>query len=292
MKKFEIPFNFDIELLNFLDDNIDKNWIEFLFLSMFKEDSINARNHVENVNVNGWTYKVPETRSEYAKYIEEIQVRGYSPAILIQDCNPIKKEILDYYFKLGISNFIVTNDNIALYIKNKNPKYNVVASITKTLSASDICRNDYSMYDKIVLNFPFNRALCRLDELPKKYKYVLLANSYCAYNCAVAKKHWFSNSEEVLNLNCVKHTSKDNLVYVPPEYLNMFEPYVANFKLQGREYPTHILANEIYFYYKRLHVPTAGVIYNRLNDFNKHNYFNQAKDLDFVIGNNNSQFSA
>ena len=122
VKKFEIPFNFDIELLNFLDDNIDKNWIEFLFLSMFKEDSINARNHVENVSVNGWTYKVPETRNEYAKYIEEIQVRGYSPAILIQDCNPIKKEILDYYFKLGISNFIVTNDNIALYIKKKETK--------------------------------------------------------------------------------------------------------------------------------------------------------------------------
>ncbi len=285
MKKFEIPFNFDIELLNFLDNNIDKNWIEFLFLSPFKEDGINARSHVENVNVNGWTYKVPESRDEYTKIIEEMIRRGYRPSILFQETEPIPIEKLDYYFKLGIKDFVVNNDQLALNIKNKDSNYNVVASITKTLSANDIAENDYSMYDKIVLHFPFNRALSRLEELPQKYNYAILANSYCSYNCTVAKKHWYSNSEEAKKINCVKHLNKDTLVYIPPEYIHLFEPYASSFKLQGREYSTPVLANEIYYYYNKLHNPMAGVIYNRLSPFNEQQYFNEAKDLSFVINN-------
>ncbi len=286
MKKFEIPFNFDIDLLNFLDNNIDQYWVEFLFLSPFKEDSLNARSHVENVNVNGWTYKVPETRDEYTKIIEEIQGRGYRPAILLQETSYIPMDKLDYYFKLGIRDFVVNNDEVALNLKYKDSSYNVVASITKTLSANDIANNDYSMYDKIVLHFPFNRALDRLKELPQKYKYTILANSYCSYKCAVAKKHWYSNSEEAKNINCIKQNNKNTLVYIPPEYINLFEPYASSFKLQGREYPTHVLANEIYYYYNRLHNPMAGVIYNRLSSFNKEQYFNEAKDMSFVINDN------
>lgn len=288
MIKFEIPYNFDLELLNFLDENIDKNWIEFLFLSLFKEDSINARSHVENINVNGWTYQVPQTRKEYDKHIDEIQKRGYRPAILLQDLNPISKEKLDYYFHLGIKDFVVNNDDLALYIKNKNSKYHVVASITKTLSASDIAEKDYSMYDKIVLHFPFNRALCRLKELPQEYQYTILVNSYCCYNCREARKHWYSTSKTVQNVHCLKHLHKDKLVYIPPEYLSLFEPYAATFKLQGREYPTFVLANEIYYYYHQIHNPKAGAIYNRLSPFNEQEYFNAAKDLSFVI---NKHFS-
>lgn len=283
MKKFEIPFNFDIELLDFLDNNIDKNWIEFLFLSPFKEDSINARSHVENVTVNGWTYKVPETRNEYTKIIEEIQKRGYRPAVLLQETRYFPMDKLDYYFKLGIRDFVVNNDQVALNIKNKDSSYNVVASITKTLSANDIAQNDYSMYDRIVLHFPFNRALDRLKELPQKYNYTILANSYCSYKCTVAKNHWYSTPEEAKKINCVKHDDKNSLVYIPPEYLYLFEPYVASFKLQGREYPSYKLANEIYYYYNRLHNPMAGVIYNRLSPFNMYQYFNAAKDMKFVI---------
>lgn len=285
MKKFEIPFNFDMDLLRFLDDNIDKNWIEFIYIPPFKEDGINARSHVENVEVRGQLYKVPETRNRYTKYLEEIQKRGYNIAVLLQEPTLVLSQKLDYYFKLGIDNFIVNNDQLALDIKNKNPNCNIIASITKTLSADDIVKSDYSMYDKIVLHFPFNRALCRLSELPKKYNYVMLANSYCAYNCIEAKKHWFSTRETVANVNCIKHFNKDKLVYIPPEYIHLFEPYVSNFKLQGREYPTDILADEIYYYYKGLHNPMAGVIYNRLSPFNAESYFNKAKDLSFVTSN-------
>ncbi|KOA18555.1 hypothetical protein CLHOM_34570 [Clostridium homopropionicum DSM 5847] len=283
MKKYEIPFNFDIELLNFLDENVDKGWIEFLFLSPFREDSSNARNHVENVKKNGWTYKVPETRSEYTKYIEEIYKRSYNLAVLLQEPTMLSKEKLDYYFKLGIKNFIVNNNDLALKIKNKNSNYQVVASITKTLSAAELAVNDYSMYDKIVLHFPFNRALSRLNDLPKKYNYTFLVNSYCSYSCKVAKDHWYSTYEEALKVICTKYLNKDKLVYIPPEYIKLFEPYAASFKLQGREYPTSILANEIYCYYKTCHNSMAGVIYNRLNPSNQEEYFNAAKDMSVVI---------
>ncbi|MFD3158312.1 hypothetical protein ACFIJ5_15920 [Haloimpatiens sp. FM7330] len=283
MKKYEIPFNFDLELLNFLDEKIDKNWIEFLFLSPFKEDSTNARSHVENVKRQYDTYTVPKTREEYTKCIYEIEKRGYRPAVLFQEDKLMSKEKLDYYFKLGIKDFIVNSDKLAIYIKDKNPDYNVVASITKILSAKDIWEKDYSMYDKIVLYFPFNRAIDRLKELPTKYKYIILANSYCAYNCVEAKKHWSSTTKEALTINCVRKNNKDKLIYIPPEYTHIFEPYVANFKLQGREYPTYMLANEIYYYYNKLHNPQAGVIYNRLSPFNQQEYFNAARDLKFVV---------
>ena len=292
MRKYEIPFNFDLELLNFLDEKIDKDWIEFLFLSPFKEDSTNARSHLENVKMEWGTYKVPETREEYTKNIYEIEKRGYRPAVLFQEERAISKQKLEYYFKLGIQDFVVNNDNLAIYIKSKNPNYNVIASITKVLSADDLWQNDYSMYDKIVLYFPFNRAIDRLKELPSRYKYVILANSYCAYNCVEAKKHWSSDTTKALTINCVRKNNKDKLIYIPPEYTHLFEPYVENFKLQGREYPTYILANEIYYYYNKLHNPKAGVIYNRLSPFNQEEYFNAAKDYKFVIHNSDFKWSA
>ncbi|WP_373897907.1 hypothetical protein ACER0A_010265 [Haloimpatiens sp. FM7315] len=283
MKKYEIPYNFDLELLNFLDEKIDKNWIEFLFLSPFKEDSRNARSHVENVKREWGTYRVPETRKEYEKNIYEIQKRGYRPAVLFQEEKPISKEKLKYYFKLGIKDFVVNCDELAMNIKDRNSNYNVVASITKIISAEDLWKNDYSMYDKIVLYFPFNRAIDRIKELPSKYKYVIIANSYCAYNCVEAKRHWSSNTGQALKVNCIKENNKDKLIYIPPEYTYLFEPYVENFKLQGREYPTYVLADEIYYYYNKLHNHEAGVIYNRLSELNKNEYFNAAKNLKFVI---------
>lgn len=286
MVKYELPFNFDLNLLNFIDDNIDKDWIEFLFLSPFKDDSSNARSHVEGVAKSNWTYTVPNSRDDYTNFIKEIQKHGIKPAILFQEDTPIASNILDYYLKLGIDSFIVNSDELAKNIKKIDSKLKVIASITKILSAKDLWENDYSMYDKIVLHFPFNRALCKLKELPSFYKYTLLANSYCVYNCKSAKDHWSSTKETSSKVPCLKNINKDDLIYIPPEYIYMFEPYVDSFKIQGREYPTNVLSEEIYCYYKKIHNPLAGAIYNRLSPFNSYEYFNKGKDLEFVNYNN------
>ncbi|WP_125153595.1 hypothetical protein [Clostridium rectalis] len=286
MVKYELPFNFDIKLLDFITEKIDKDWVEFLFLAPFKEDSKNARSHLEGIDKKNWTYTVPITRDDYSFYIKEIQKRGLKPAVLFQEEKPIDYSTLDYYLKLGVDNFVVNSDELAKMIKNLNPKFKVVASITKTLSATNLWENDYSMYDKIVLHFPFNRALSRINKLPNFYKYTLLVNSYCLYNCSIAKKHWASTNENYSNINCLKNQHKDDLIYIPPEYVNIFEPFVDSFKIQGREYKTDILKEEIYCYYKNIHNPMAGVIYNRLSSFNAEEYFNKGKDLKFVIYDN------
>lgn len=282
MVKYEIPFNFDLDLLDFLEGYIDKQWIEFLFLPPFKGDSPNARSHVEGITKASWTYKEPDTLEEYDFYIKEIQRRGFTPGVLFQKEEPLAMDVVKHYLDLGVNTFVVNSDKLASDLKKVNSKYKIIASITKTLSAEDLWENDYSMYDKIVLHFPFNRALSKLKELPSYYKYSILVNSYCLYNCAVARAHWNSTPETSCNITCLKGEKKDDLIYIPPEYTKLFAPYVDSFKIQGREYPTHILGEEIYCYYKGLHNPFAGAIYNRLSPFNTDEYFNKGKDLPFV----------
>lgn len=292
LKKYEIPFNFDIEYLNFLEKYIDKDWVEFIFLPAFKEDSSNARSHLEGVSKSWGTYKVPDTREEYEFYIKSIQKSGFKPGVLFQEENPIKDEILNYYLSLGIDTFVVNSDKLAKRIKSIDKNYKVIASITKTLSAKDLWEKDLSMYDKIVLHFPFNRALNKIKELPPFYKYSILVNSFCVYNCESAHEHWNSTPETSSKIHCMKSEHKENLIYIPPEYLNLFEPYIDSFKIQGREYPTNILTEEIFCFYKGLHSPFAGAIYNRLSPFNALEYFNKGENMDFVNYNNpNSPFT-
>lgn len=280
--KYEVPFNFDLRLLDFLQESIDKDWIEFIFLPPFKGDSSNARSHTEGVEKAWGTYKEPDTREEYDFYIKEIQKRGFNPGVLLQKEEGLPMDVLKHYIDLDINTFVVNSDKLASTLKKIDSKYKVIASITKTLSAKDLWEKDLSMYDKIVLHFPFNRALSRLKELPPYYKYSILANSYCLYNCAVAKEHWNSTPENSHSIKCFKGDRKEDLIYIPPEYIKLFQPYVDSFKIQGREYPTSILQEEIYCYYKNLHNPMAGAIYNRLTPFNVDEYFNKGKDLEFV----------
>ena len=52
-----------------------------------------------------------------------------------------------------------------------------------------------AMADEIVLFFNFCRQIHLLKELPTKYKYVLIVDSHCVFNCDRASAHWNLNAD-------------------------------------------------------------------------------------------------
>jgi len=64
-------------------------------------------------------------------------------------------------------------------------------SITRIITEKEILEKDLSMYDCIVLYFWFGRNLSVIKRLPKKYKYCIILNAFCYYDCKNANRHWF-----------------------------------------------------------------------------------------------------
>jgi hypothetical protein len=110
------------------------------------------------------------------------------------------------------------------------------------------------MYDKFVLYFPFNRSLDTIKKLPTKYKYVLLVNCACGYTCP-GTFHWFAGCDErgaelVIGPPC-QSSKPEQMILIPPNNLNLFDPYVHGYKLQGREHILETIKRDIDTYIPR-----------------------------------------
>lgn len=112
--KFEVPYNFDKNLVSFYKKN--ENYINFIFLPPYKEDLINTRTIIES-DVLEECY-MPRTRSEYEEHLRFIKECGVRFVVLWQvPDSVISQPMLDYYVGLGASGFIISNDVNAKLIK-------------------------------------------------------------------------------------------------------------------------------------------------------------------------------
>lgn len=246
MKSFEIPYNFDKNLIDELM-KIDINGKHFhsIYLPPYWDDYYSVRQYYDTIGQGILKLqRAISTKEEYESHIEYI--KQYYPdklMLLLQQNNYcIDDNLLKYYINLGFTKFCVGSIEQAIKIKKLLPNAEIIASITMKVSPQDLEDNKYEIFDAIVLWFPYNRKISVIKTLPKKYKYILLVNCECNVHCD-GTHHWFTDKIKLASLDCpkTKDNSWINTMRIYPWDLSLFEPYITYFKLQGREYSTEYL---------------------------------------------------
>ncbi len=255
MKPFEIPYNFDKTLIDFL--NIYNINIHSIYLPPFQNHYITTRHFYRNLKAT-----FPTTLVDYEEHIKFIIKNNYSPMLLLQRRDKIlPSTLIQYYINIGINKFCVGSIEQAKIIKEISQEIEIIGSITMQINKEKILNNNYNDFTGFVLFFPFNRDIQKIKELPRQFTYTLLVNSGCNIFCD-GLTHWSVNSipeEQNIMAKCPRRkdaTFKHN-IYIPNIDIPYFEPYINYIKLQGREYSTQQLINEIVYYN-----------YDNLNKFN------------------------
>lgn len=246
-QKFEVPYNFD---LNSVDKLLPyKDHIDFVYMSSYYEDGNNSRYDLILRN------DVPSTWDEYVTHVNKIK-ENFNIGVLIQ--NNCTMELIEKYYNLGIKIFVINDTDLVSNIKEKYNDIRCILSITSVLTLEDIQNNDYSMYDEIVLFFNFCRQVYLLKELPSKYKYVLILNSHCVYNCDRCLEHWNLKADtieeyrekelEIMKDHC--DIFREDRAFIQPQDLIYFNDYITNYKILDRMMDSDDIIYEIDRYSK------------------------------------------
>lgn len=92
------------------------------------------------------------------------------------------RPILEKYHRPGNS-VIVTNDDLAQWIRRDFPDYRVEASVLKNLKNYDRISEALELYDTVVLPMPLSEDTAFLRGVRNKERITLFANGGCALNC-------------------------------------------------------------------------------------------------------------
>ena len=166
------------------------------------------------------------------------------------------------YRSLGIHQFILNDDKLAARIKQEYPEVRLTLSITRALTLSELQAGNFSMYDRIVLFHWFARHLDAMQELPTNYRYTMIANSACYYDCKWHDEHWFlkadtpekygQDSDRICAAcSALLVKGKQQSALIEPEDLRYFDPYVSCYKLVDRYDDTDTIFNSLYSYATR-----------------------------------------
>lgn len=245
MKPFEIPYNFDTQLINFL--TIYKNInIHSIYLPPFRGHYMCAKTYYRDIS-----QTLPKDIEEYEYHIHYIQKYFPDKIMLLLQQNDIllEEEYLKYYINLGITKFCVGSKAQAIAIRALLPTAEIIGSITMKIDKYKLAQDDYSMFDNFVLWFPFNRNIEAIKELPTNYSYTLLVNCGCSIYCE-GTGHWLAKdkrTEQERCDNCITHLDHffEHTIIVPPQDIKYFDPYINCLKLQGREYSTTKIITDI-----------------------------------------------
>lgn len=262
VKKFEVPYNFDEEILPYYQKN--SNFINFLFLPPYYEDSTNTRTKLQS-KVKGRSY-MPQTREEYEYHLRLIKSRNLRFVVLLQEREKVVSlELLEYYSNFGAAGFIIANDDNARIIKEFDPQLLVVSSIVQR-RLKDISKVSLEYYDYCVMFYPFTRSLNALKQLSSiKDKLVIMPNSFCHTDCP-GVQHWFAKDLKHFDVErfCPAYNDVSRSTFIYPEHLKLFDEYVGGYKLQGREWRTDYIVTICESYFNR--ITLATLISPSLND--------------------------
>lgn len=248
-KLFEVPYNFSKKLIAFYASH--SSYISYLFVPPYKDDSLNTRSTIETKR-KGSCY-MPQSREEYETHLKMIVDAGLRFVVLWQVPNLLLSNYyLDYYVRLGASGFIVGNDDNATKIKAFDSNLIVVCSLIQRV-CSDAIYRDFGSYDRVLLYYPFNRALDALKTLSHiKDKLVLMPNTLCHVDCP-SMHHWFPKSKSSFEQkrDCPVINNVEMSGFIDPEHLYLFDNLVSGYKIQGREYSTDIIIYICSIYFRR-----------------------------------------
>lgn len=249
MKQFEIPYNFDYELISGLYKLNIEDKIHCIYLAPYWEDYISAKYNLHHYNGLDMKNNKKISRQEYESHISYIKIHFPEKLMLLLQQNDycISEKVLTYYHNLGFHKFCVGSIQQAEQIKQLYPNDEVIGSITMKIMPKDLTNKKYEVFDGFVLWFPYNRNLPIIKQLPNKYKYILLVNCDCNIYCP-GTHHWFASEEDEQTIRCPSNNDWKNLIRIEHRDLQLFEPYVSYFKLQGREFCTFQIIREFLSY--------------------------------------------
>jgi len=78
---------------------------------------------------------------------------------------------------------IVTNDDLAKWLRRDFPKYRIEASVIKNINSYRRAASAFDLYDTIVIQMELNEDEAFLSGLPEKQRVTLFANAGCALTC-------------------------------------------------------------------------------------------------------------
>lgn len=90
--------------------------------------------------------------------------------------------LLNKYHRPGNS-VIVTNDQLAKWIRSDFPQYRLDASVIKNIKTQRKLEQAYDLYDSVVLPMKINKDFDFLKKIDEKDKITLFANAGCAMTC-------------------------------------------------------------------------------------------------------------
>lgn len=242
MKQYEIPYNFAYDFEAKLSRKRELfPYIRCIYLPAYAEDAETTRKEITNRE------EYPKGYAEYEYRIKALQQLGLPLCVLMQ--RKADLDVFEKYYALGIRMFILNDDALAIASKVRHKDIELTLSVTRTLTEEEIRKNDFSMYDNIVLFYWFNRHINSVKTLPDKYHYILMCNNECYWNCKWHDEHWFAESwdeEKKATEKCRAciHDLRDTS-YIEPENLEYFDPYVSAYKLVDRLFDTDRILGEL-----------------------------------------------
>ena len=116
-------------------------------------------------------------------YNENIGVRiPFSNHYVEQYEYAINAWLLEKYHREGNA-VIVTNDDLARWIREDFPKYRIEASVIKNINTHDKIKKAFDLYDTVVLPMSINEMTAFLKKIEHKERITLFANAGCALTC-------------------------------------------------------------------------------------------------------------
>ena len=249
-QQFEIPYNFDKNLIDILSKLVDKNSIYCIYVPAFFEDYKGVSRNFNSVQT--ITTMTREAYVEHIKYIDK-HFPGKVQLLLQRDDIILHRAELQFYFDLNITKFCVGTLEQAKILKEINADFDILSSITMQIIPEEIQSEEFQKYfDGFVLFFNYTRDIELIKSLPKGLKYVLIVNSYCTTKCDGCH-HWFADPSDIAKnlIFCPKNLypqTWDIKTTISPLDLDVFIPYISIFKLQGREWSTYQIIQDLMLY--------------------------------------------
>lgn len=247
MRKFELPYNFDKNLLlgyKLLD--IDPNSIDCIYVPPFLKDYQTILRCEDRYVTLSY-----EEYIDHIKYINDM-FPGKLQLLLqqIKEENNMSSSLIQKYIDLGFKNFCVGNIEQAKIIKKIEPDAKIVGSIAMHITNEKLISN-FNIYkeyfDSFVLDFSYNKNLARIKQLPKDFEYMILVNSSCNIHCE-GDRHWWWHEKSPKCPGIYPDVPYGESCLIRPTDLKVFEPYITVFKLQDRGWPTERILNAAAFY--------------------------------------------
>lgn len=249
-RQFEIPYNFDKKLIDGVKIlGIKPKDIFCFYMCPYIEDyKAVIRDFVFDDKIVNMSR---ETYIEHIQYIEE-QFPGKLQLLLQQndDNKALEAKDLQFYIDLGFKNFCCGTIKQAKIIKEINPDFIVVGSITMRITPDAILYNhDYQKYfDALVLDFSYMKDIQKIKMLPQYFKYIVLCNALCNWRCD-GTHHWFKKPDEVNTCpGLATSVGFENSCLIRPMDLKYFDPYIHVYKIQDRGWPTNWILRSLVLY--------------------------------------------